>query len=169
MRYAWVLNGGVVRMQEFVEHPPALPSSKGVWLPVVRRDDPEYDGRLQECVEEVIVAEAEVVIARSLHDKPLAEVRAALVAQLKDEVQELILAAAPDYKQRNAALGIYTPEEAEAIRSVIRTHRDACNATEAAILAAETGHEALAAFIWRRFWPEPLLGASESLVAGSDE
>lgn len=79
-----------------------------------------------------------------LVDRPLAEIKARLVAQLKSRTGQTILEKAPDYKQRNAALGLLAMNETEAILAHIAACRAICDAAEVAIAAAETGAEAAA-------------------------
>jgi hypothetical protein len=53
--------------------------------------------------------------------------------QIRSKAMELILTVAPDYKQRNAALGLLDPAEAQALKDEIQTIRTKSNGYEAAI------------------------------------
>lgn len=46
---------------------------------------------------------------------------------IRERAKELILEGAPEYKQRNAALGLLTDAEANAIRAHIQSIRTICN------------------------------------------
>ncbi|MBF0213421.1 MAG: hypothetical protein HQM00_07645 [Magnetococcales bacterium] len=146
MKFALVLNGTVIRMQELDETPPVLAAHKGRWMPVTQQSEPQHDPRIQDVIETLSITETGVTLVKNLQDRPLDGVQTHLVTQLKAETQAVILAQVPDYKQRNAALGgIHSPEEEEAIRVVIRRCRDECNRKEAAIWAAETVQQAVSA------------------------
>ena len=54
---------------------------------------------------------------------------------IKERARELILEGAPEYKQRNAALGLLSDAEANAIRAHIETIRTISNQKEGEILA----------------------------------
>ena len=54
---------------------------------------------------------------------------------VKSRAMELILEDAPEYKQRNAALGLLSDAEANAIRAHIQSIRTISNQKEAEILA----------------------------------
>jgi hypothetical protein len=54
---------------------------------------------------------------------------------IRERAKELILTAAPEYKQRNAALGLLSDAEANAIRAHIMSVRTISNQKEAEILA----------------------------------
>jgi len=54
---------------------------------------------------------------------------------IKEHAKQLILAVAPEYKQRNAALGLLTPEETQTIKDHIQTIRGISNIKEAQIEA----------------------------------
>lgn len=143
--HALIKDGSILRYTHFSGDPPQLAASKGVWVTVTEDPDPVYDPRIEAVVTQTTVSENSVSITKSVTARDLTAVQAELIARLKAETSAAILSAAPDYKQRNAALGgIYTPEQDEAIRNIIRTNRDACNIKEAAILAAGTAQDALA-------------------------
>ena len=57
--------------------------------------------------------------------------------QLRKQAMEKILEFAPEYKQRNAALGLLSPEETDTIKNHIQTIRTASNIKEAEIAAVE--------------------------------
>lgn len=57
--------------------------------------------------------------------------------QLRKLAMEKILQFAPEYKQRNAALGLLSPEETDAIKNHIQIVRTASNIKEAEIAAVE--------------------------------
>jgi hypothetical protein len=54
---------------------------------------------------------------------------------VRDHAKELILAVAPEYKQRNAALGLLDQTETDAIKQAIQDIRAISNSKEAEILA----------------------------------
>jgi hypothetical protein len=54
---------------------------------------------------------------------------------IREAAKEMILLVAPDYKQRNAALGLLTQEEADDIKIKIQNIRTMSNQKEAQILA----------------------------------
>lgn len=54
---------------------------------------------------------------------------------IRETAKEMILLVAPDYKQRNAALGLLTQEEADDIKTKIQNIRTMSNQKEAQILA----------------------------------
>ena len=60
------------------------------------------------------------------------------IAEIKRVAGEAILAAYPVYKQQNAALGLLTPEETQAVKDGIQAIRDDVASAEAAINACET-------------------------------
>ena len=78
----------------------------------------------------------EVVDTRNLE-----EAKAEMIAMLKEDASARILGQYPTFKQTNAALGIYSAEEAQAITDGIITIRMEVNAKEAAINACETLEE----------------------------
>jgi hypothetical protein len=55
--------------------------------------------------------------------------------QIKEKAKELILAAVPEYKQRNAALGLLTEQETQQIKDSIQAIRTISNQKEAEIHA----------------------------------
>lgn len=57
------------------------------------------------------------------------------VAELRRACTSSILAAAPEHMQRNAALGLLAPEEADAVREAIQQRRTVFAALHAEILA----------------------------------
>jgi len=93
------------------------------------RIDYESDATDEErtAAQAVVVAYDDVAAAR---DITLARLRAAASAW--------IYAAAPEHKQRNAALGLYSEAEAQAIRDAVAAGRAAYATAEAAVLAAQT-------------------------------
>lgn len=52
---------------------------------------------------------------------------------IKEKAMELIITAVPEYKQRNAALGLLSQEEIESIKSIIQNYRTISNQLEAEI------------------------------------
>ena len=54
---------------------------------------------------------------------------------IRNIAKELILEIAPEFKQRNAALGLLTPEEIDEIKNNIQIIRNISNQKEAEILA----------------------------------
>lgn len=75
----------------------------------------------------------EVVDNRTLEGE-----KARRIEAVKTQAGETILAAYPMYKQQNAALGLYSEEQAQAIKDGIQALRDDANTKEAAINACET-------------------------------
>jgi hypothetical protein len=69
---------------------------------------------------------------------PLSAAQDERLALLRSDASAAILAAAPEHKQRNAALGIYGAEETKAIKDAIEAGRAAYATAEAAVLAAQT-------------------------------
>ena len=53
---------------------------------------------------------------------------------IKEKAMELIIAAVPEYKQRNAALGLLSDEESEQIKNTIQNYRNISNSLEQQIL-----------------------------------
>ncbi len=70
--------------------------------------------------------------------RTLAGEKSRRIALVKEETGNAILEAYPIYKQNNAALGLYSAEECQAIKDGIQALRDASNAKEAAINACES-------------------------------
>jgi hypothetical protein len=54
---------------------------------------------------------------------------------IREKAKELILAVAPEYKQRNAALGLLTQQEINEIKANIQSIRTVSNQKEAEILS----------------------------------
>ena len=119
------------------------------WYPV-EITKPEYDRRIQTRTGPVFtVLMDQVQSVWTVTDLPLAEVKSALITQLKEETRDRIYANAPDYMQRNAALGILSQEEIDTIKNTIETHRTACHATETTILDSVTAQDAVNAYdLW---------------------
>lgn len=57
------------------------------------------------------------------------------LSQIREKAKELILAAAPEYKQRNAALGLLEPTEIQQIKDAIQAIRTTSNQKETEIQA----------------------------------
>ena len=132
------------------------------WLPAVETK-PDYGYRIQSRSGPALTVEADQVTAVwTVADRPLDEVKAELVQQVKQAVGAAILAVYPDWKQRNmiaravdltriaGARALTTEESAEesALQAAwdwISGVRTASNMREAAILAATTPTAALAA------------------------
>jgi hypothetical protein len=57
------------------------------------------------------------------------------IQEIKKLATERILELAPEHKQRNAALGLLTQQETDAIKTTIQTIRDAVNSAEQQILS----------------------------------
>jgi len=53
---------------------------------------------------------------------------------IKEKAMELIIAAVPEYKQRNAALGLLSDEESQQIKNTIQNYRNISNSLEQQIL-----------------------------------
>lgn len=76
---------------------------------------------------------------------------------IRERAKELILAAVPEYKQRNAALGLLSNEETQQIKDSIQAIRTISNQKEAEILAVVwDGQESTRAeacdIVQRIFW-----------------
>ena len=77
-------------------------------------------------------------IVEVVDTRKLEEAKAEMIAMLKEDASARITAQYPTFKQINAALGVYSAEEAQAITDGIITIRTEVNAKEAAINACET-------------------------------
>ena len=53
---------------------------------------------------------------------------------IKEKAMELIITAVPEYKQRNAALGLLSDEESQQIKNTIQNYRNISNSLEQQIL-----------------------------------
>lgn len=69
----------------------------------------------------------------------ITELRESRIVLLKENGTKVINEQAPDYKQLNAALGIYSAEEANAIKKWIQAARQAITEKEMQILLASNG------------------------------
>lgn len=69
------------------------------------------------------------------------------IALIKGEARQRIMAVAPEYKQMNAALGLYDAAKTQAIKDAIVAIRTASDAAEAAVNALTTV-EAVRGFTW---------------------
>lgn len=65
----------------------------------------------------------------------------------RDRCKVAILALYPDYKQMNAALGLYSNTKAQEIRNGIQSYRQHCDAIESAIDSAATHEDVWAVII----------------------
>lgn len=81
------------------------------------------------------------VIVEIVDDRTLEGAKLDLIYMIREKCGEDILAAYPAYKQSNAALGLLSPEETQAIKDGIQALRNECNAKEAAINACTTLEE----------------------------
>ena len=147
--HALVLNGQILKTSNFHGmEPPDLAENKGEWVPINEMTTPDYDTRIQMVNVATSITNSSVEIAKTVQDRPLADVQTEQIAALRQRTSDAILAEAPQYVQRNVGIGgIYSPEEEERVRGVIQTHRNACNLKEAAILAAATGQAVLDALV----------------------
>lgn len=57
------------------------------------------------------------------------------LAYIREHAKELILATAPEYKQRNAALGLLSEQETQTVKDFIQNVRNISNQLEAQITA----------------------------------
>ena len=132
------------------------------WLPVLEVK-PDYDPRIQSRSGPALTVEADQVTAVwTVAERPLDEVKSALIRQVKQEAGATILAAYPDWKQRNMiaraveltrlarSVTLNSDEVAEEIAlqaawDWIVDIRTVSDAKEAAIQAATTHAAALAA------------------------
>lgn len=147
MLYALVKNDKVLRVHDFPDDlPPVLFTEKGRWVPFYGEEPPDYDPDVFECNQTMSVLPSRVEQGWELVDRPLADVKTALVRRLKSLTEAAILAEAPDYKQRSAALGVYSTEDVARIRNVIIAHKATCDTKESEILAAHDNLSALTAF-----------------------
>ena len=112
---------------------------------------PDFDSRIKmQTGPEYIIHASYVDVVWTVQDQPLLNVKTDLVTKLKEETRNRIYVdGAPEYAQRNAALGLLSQEEVDAIKNTISTRRAACNTTEAEINAATTGEVAVAVYdVW---------------------
>ena len=154
--YCRVVDGAVVEgprqlpavlgnISNFPALPDVLKADFG-WLPVTE-NHPDYDPRIETISEPTYTINADqVIVDYTVSDRPLADIKTDLIALGKERTRTNILAAAPEYQQRNAALGLLEASEKEAVLATIQYHRDACDATKIAILAAGTAAEAVTAY-----------------------
>ena len=70
-----------------------------------------------------------------IDERDFADVVAYQLQQIRETAKDMILAVAPDYKQRNAALGLLTQQETNKIKADIESIRIVSNQKEAEILA----------------------------------
>lgn len=147
--HALIKDNEILRTYDFRgEAPPTLAPSKGQWLPVVEDADPVCDSRTHYTLVATEIYSDQVVISKSVLPRALPTVQAELIATCRLNTSDAILAEAPEHVQRNVGIGgIYSTEEDDRVRNVIRTHRDAFHAKEAAINAATTVQDALTAFL----------------------
>ena len=116
------------------------------WYPV-NVTKPSYNQYYQCLTGPVFTINATTVDAVwTVADRPLDEMKTAMVGQLKKVTQERILSQAPDYAQRNAALGILSQTEIDALKSTIQTFRDDCTTAETNINTATTTGDAITAY-----------------------
>ncbi|MEO5376924.1 MAG: hypothetical protein H7832_03955 [Magnetococcus sp. DMHC-6] len=98
-----------------------------------------FEPRIHRIVTETAILESSVVITSAVENRPLTDVQTEQRALLKERTQNAILTMAPDYAQRNAALGLLDATETQFIKDHISTCRTICHTTEAAIAAALDG------------------------------
>lgn len=89
-------------------------------------------------MEERILTYENGVLVNITDTRTLEGEKARRIEAVKTQAGEAILAAYPMYKQQNAALGLYSEEQAQAIKDGIQALRDDANTKEAAINACET-------------------------------
>lgn len=70
-----------------------------------------------------------------IDDRIFNDVVAFQLIQIRSKAMELILAVAPEYKQRNAALGLLSEQETQQIKNDIQNVRNISNSLEQQILA----------------------------------
>ena len=70
-----------------------------------------------------------------IDERDFADVVAYQLQQIRETAKDMILAVAPDYKQRNAALGLLTQQETNKIKADIESIRTVSNQKEAEIFA----------------------------------
>ncbi len=138
-------------IQEYKEfqgaEPPVLSSNKGAWLLVVSDGMPEVDSLTHRIDTTVTISDTTVTFEHTVVERKLADACVDIINLRKQDTTRRILLEAPEHKQRNAGIGgIYTPEEDERIRNVIKTHRDIFNTDEAALLAAANMSELIAIY-----------------------
>ena len=111
---------------------------------------PDFDPTIQTRTgPEFTILEDHVQAVWTVQDRPLADVKTDLVARLKADAQIKILANHPEYKQRNASLGILESVERDILVADIQNYRNSCNTAETNINAATTAAEAVNAFdLW---------------------
>lgn len=70
-----------------------------------------------------------------IDDRLFSDCVAYQLSQIREKAKELILAAVPEYKQRNAALGLLSDQETQQIKDSIQAIRTISNQKEAEINA----------------------------------
>lgn len=75
------------------------------------------------------------VLVETIDTRTLEGEKARRIAVIKAKTGEDILAAYPTYKQQNAALGLYSAEETQAIKDGIQALRIDCDSKEALVNA----------------------------------
>jgi len=81
-------------------------------------------------IETTVLADGSVTVVDA---RTVSACKVRQLALVRQACAEWILAAAPDYRQRNAALGVLDENEAEAVRTVVMAGREHCAELEAAI------------------------------------
>ena len=70
-----------------------------------------------------------------IDERDFADVVAYQLQQIRETAKDMILAVAPDYKQRNAALGLLSQQETDEVKTEIQNIRTISNQKEGEILA----------------------------------
>jgi uncharacterized protein YbbK (DUF523 family) len=81
--------------------------------------------------EQIILNDGTLIV---IDNRIFSEVVSAQIEILKRTAQEKILNFCPEYKQRNAAMGLLSPEETTYITSTIQSIRDKCHQLEQRVL-----------------------------------
>jgi len=81
--------------------------------------------------EQIILNDGTLIV---IDNRIFSEVVSAKIENLKTFAQEKILNLCPEFKQRNAAMGLLSPEETTYITSTIQSIRDKCNQLEQRVL-----------------------------------
>ena len=111
----------------------------------VRETKPDRDQRTEELVGPGLQVEEDHVSstwAKQPRNLPL--FKKTLIREVKGRCQATILAHSPEFRQRNAAMGILDPTERQEIADFIKNARTTCHQAEAGIMNATTHAEAVA-------------------------
>lgn len=102
--YAKTLDGATIEKVALKDAPKTKAASDGgpVWRPIVNEPKPAFDPLTHTCVRSQTITPDQVTKGWTVSEKPLTEVKAALVEAINGEAYARIIAIAPEHKQRNA-------------------------------------------------------------------